>query len=229
MEAEFRPGDKVAVHGEIAEISGMTAIIRSGDGLVAADLGQLEHVTPETEVTPPKAAQMAEFAEIIHGTPAQPPVTETQLSFVVTKHWARPEGEAGWTEMTCSKGSFRRVLEWMLEELPGDTFTAGRGYAPGLAARASLLAIDWDNVPGGIRAPVIPPYLPPVDENAAAVARVRERLEKVVPLIDGSSGMINARQILDLLDSAGMWSYSFTAPEHDQHEAGYQVPERPEP
>lgn len=96
---------------------------------------------------------------------------EAQLSFQVTKHWARPEGEAGWTEMTCSKASFRRVLEWMLEEFPEGSVRIGHNTMV-FQDGTEQICINWPAVPEGIRAPVIRPQQP--DGNVAALARVRE-------------------------------------------------------
>jgi hypothetical protein len=125
---------------------------------------------------------------------------ETQLSFIVTKFWDRPEGESGFTEMTCSQASFLRVLEWMLEEIPA-------GYMR-RSGSAVTIEIDLGKLPEGIAAPSIGPR--PVPDTAAelgrasaVIARVRDRLER-------STGMVNANQVLDLLDPEGMWSYSFT-------------------
>lgn len=96
---------------------------------------------------------------------------EAQLSFQVTKHWDRPEGQAGWTEMTCSKAPFRRVLEWMLEEFPEGSVRIGHNTMV-FQDGTEQICINWPAVPEGIRAPVIRPQQP--DENVAALARVRE-------------------------------------------------------
>jgi hypothetical protein len=222
--AEFMKGCKVIIRGEIAEISGSTAIIKSGDGLVAADLSQLEHDGPWAATgncaTCGKPVPGGSHTEDCTGlSPAGIPgivtaamdlgtdedsaaLTETQLSFVVTKHWARPEGEAGWTEMTCSKGSFRRVLEWMLEELPPEMVVVQRS----VGNRTLVISIDWASLPEGIRAPVIPPYLPP---DPAEAERAR------------------------LLEIVGSWPVHETAQQLASAVYGLlsqpEVPERPEP
>jgi hypothetical protein len=164
--AEFTKGDKVIVRGEIAEISGTTAIIHSSDGLVAAELSQLEH---SVTVTMGKSAPGPLTAVYDRAPASVPPVTGTQLSFTVTKHWARPEGEAGWTEMTCSKGSFRRVLEWMCEELPPAALSVASDTLPD--SGRTELRINWEAVPDGIRSPVIAPYVPE-SPGAAALGRI---------------------------------------------------------
>jgi hypothetical protein len=103
-----------------------------------------------------------------YGDGETPGITEPQLSFVVTKHWGRPEDAAGWNYQTCSKASFRRVLEWMCEELPAEAVRV-RASMSGLGIQT--VQIDWGKVPEGIRAPVIAPYSPESPE-AAALRRV---------------------------------------------------------
>jgi hypothetical protein len=138
---------------------------------------------------------------------------EPQLSFVVTKYWDRPAGDSGWTEMTCSQASFRRVLEWMLEELP-------EGSAE-VRVRDGIyrVRIDMMRLPDSITIPSIMPRPVPRDENAAAVARVREYLALYAPRD------ISASDIEDLLDPQGTWTYSFATPD----EAVTEVPEPGEP
>lgn len=55
-----------------------------------------------------------------------------------------------------------------------------------------------------------------------AVARVGQRLDEVIAAADktGTTPFVNARQIRDLMDPEGAWSYSFYAPPPAQDEPG---------
>jgi hypothetical protein len=159
--AEWTIGDEVSINGVIVEITPQAVMIKHTDGgLTATSEGNLRHSIQVTMGGAPDGPVTAVYDE---GT--TPGITEPQLSFVVTKHWDRPEGSAGWEHQTCSKASFRRVLEWMLEELPAEAVMI---YSGEIMTR---LSIAWSQVPEGIRAPVIAPYSPESPE-AAALRRV---------------------------------------------------------
>lgn len=116
-------------------------------------------------------------------------ITEAQLSFQVTKRWLRPDGEAGWTEMT-AQGPLRQMIGWMLAELPP------AAWAQDGSPSRQVIMIDWGAAGDGILHPegITHPDWP------GRMTEMRAMAEKLANLADYISSAEDGRGILRILD-----------------------------